>query len=150
MEFRSVKIDPNALPTGDADPDDVEMLEDLVLAAIHDAVAKAQSVSQDAATGRFSKVLAFLYGLTAYAVFFITILYAIGFVTGLVVPKDIDMGEPASLGEALVINLALMALSPHSHAAVSCCARTRKTRRSRERVVCRLGWSCRGALGPGS
>ena len=48
MEFRAVKIDPSALPAGDADPDDVEMLEDLVLAAIHDAVAKAQSVSQDA------------------------------------------------------------------------------------------------------
>jgi len=48
MEFRSVKIDPGALPTGDPDPDDVEMLEDLVLAAIHDAVTKAQSVSQEA------------------------------------------------------------------------------------------------------
>jgi DNA-binding YbaB/EbfC family protein len=48
MEFRSVKIDPSALPAGGADPDDVEMLEDLVLAAIHDAVAKAQSVSQEA------------------------------------------------------------------------------------------------------
>jgi DNA-binding YbaB/EbfC family protein len=48
MEFLSVKIDPSALPGGDAAADDVEMLEDLVLAAIHDAVAKAQSVSQQA------------------------------------------------------------------------------------------------------
>jgi nucleoid-associated protein EbfC len=48
MEFRSVKIDPSALPGGDPDPDDVEMLEDLVLAAIHDAVAKAQAISQEA------------------------------------------------------------------------------------------------------
>ena len=50
MEFRSVTIDPAALPTGDPapDPDDVEMLQDLVLAAIHDAVTKAQSVSQEA------------------------------------------------------------------------------------------------------
>jgi len=74
-----------------------------------------QFVSQDAATSRFSKVLAFVYGLTAYAVFFITILYAIGFVTGLVVPKDIDMGEPASLGEALAIDLALMSLFAVQH-----------------------------------
>lgn len=46
MEFRSVKIDPSAV-----DPDDVEMLEDLVLAAIHDAVAKAQELSQQAMGG---------------------------------------------------------------------------------------------------
>ena len=37
LEFRSVSIDPSAV-----DPEDVSMLEDLVLAALHDAVAKAQ------------------------------------------------------------------------------------------------------------
>lgn len=36
MEFRSVTIDPTVV-----DPDDVEMLEDLVLAAVRDAVDKA-------------------------------------------------------------------------------------------------------------
>ncbi len=41
MEFRSVTIDPGAV-----DPDDVEMLEDLVLAAIRDAVAQAQDAQQ--------------------------------------------------------------------------------------------------------
>ena len=35
MEFRSVEIDPSAV-----DPDDVEMLQDLVLAALHDATAQ--------------------------------------------------------------------------------------------------------------
>ena len=46
MEFRSVKIDPSAV-----DPNDVDLLEDLLLAAIHDAVAKAQDVSQQALGG---------------------------------------------------------------------------------------------------
>ena len=46
MEFRSVKIDPSAV-----DPDDVEMLEDLVLAAIHDAVAQVNQLSQQAMGG---------------------------------------------------------------------------------------------------
>ena len=44
MEFRSVSIDPKAV-----DPDDVSMLEDLVLAALNDAVAQAQDASQAAA-----------------------------------------------------------------------------------------------------
>jgi len=43
MEFRSVRIAPEAV-----DPDDVEMLEDLVLAALHDAVAQAQELQQGA------------------------------------------------------------------------------------------------------
>ena len=46
MEFRSVTIDPAAV-----DPDDVELLEDLVLAAIHDAVAKVNELSQQAMGG---------------------------------------------------------------------------------------------------
>jgi DNA-binding YbaB/EbfC family protein len=43
MEFRSVTISPDAV-----DPDDVEMLEDLVLAAIHDATGKVQELQQGA------------------------------------------------------------------------------------------------------
>jgi DNA-binding YbaB/EbfC family protein len=46
MEFRSVTIDPAAV-----DPDDVEMLEDLVLAALHDAVAKVRELSARAMGG---------------------------------------------------------------------------------------------------
>lgn len=46
MEFKSVKIDPSAV-----DPDDVDMLEDLVLAAIHDAVGKVNALNQQALGG---------------------------------------------------------------------------------------------------
>ena len=46
MEFQSVHIEPDAV-----DPDDVGMLEDLVLAAIHDAVAKVNELSQQAMGG---------------------------------------------------------------------------------------------------
>jgi DNA-binding YbaB/EbfC family protein len=46
MEFQSVHIDPDAV-----DPDDVSMLEDLVLAAIHDAVGKVNELSQQAMGG---------------------------------------------------------------------------------------------------
>jgi nucleoid-associated protein EbfC len=46
MEFQSVHIDPDAV-----DPEDVSMLEDLVLAAIHDAVGKVNELSQQAMGG---------------------------------------------------------------------------------------------------
>ena len=46
MEFTGVTIDPSAV-----DPDDVTMLEDLVLAALHDAVAKAGALSEEAMGG---------------------------------------------------------------------------------------------------
>ena len=46
MEFRGVTIDPSAV-----DPDDVAMLEDLVLAAVRDAVAKAGAISEKAMGG---------------------------------------------------------------------------------------------------
>ena len=36
------------------------------------------------------KLIALLYGLVAYVAFFVAILYAIGFVTGLFVPKTIE------------------------------------------------------------
>jgi DNA-binding YbaB/EbfC family protein len=46
MEFVGVSIDPSAV-----DPDDVAMLEDLVLAAIHDATKKAAELSEQAMGG---------------------------------------------------------------------------------------------------
>jgi DNA-binding YbaB/EbfC family protein len=46
MEFLSVKIRKDAV-----DPDDVELLEDLVLAALHDAVARVNEGQQSALGG---------------------------------------------------------------------------------------------------
>ena len=46
MEFRSVTIAPAAV-----DPNDVEMLQDLVLAALHDATAKLEELQRDVTEG---------------------------------------------------------------------------------------------------
>lgn len=66
--------------------------------------------------GRF---IAFLYGLVAYAVFFGTFLYAIGFVNGIVVPKTIDTGAAVSVPEALVVNLLLMSVFAIQHSVMA-------------------------------
>jgi protein-S-isoprenylcysteine O-methyltransferase Ste14 len=66
-----------------------------------------------------SKVLAFVYGLAAYVVFFFTFLYAIGFVSGLVVPKTIDTGMVVPVAEAIIVNLLLMSLFAIQHSVMA-------------------------------
>jgi protein-S-isoprenylcysteine O-methyltransferase Ste14 len=66
-----------------------------------------------------NRIIAFLYGLAAYLVFFFTFLYAIGFVTGLLVPKTIDTGTVVPLAEALIINVLLMSLFAIQHSVMA-------------------------------
>jgi protein-S-isoprenylcysteine O-methyltransferase Ste14 len=65
------------------------------------------------------RVIAFLCGLAAYAVFFVTFLYAIGFVEGMVVPKAIDTGATVGTAEALVVNLVLMSIFAIQHSVMA-------------------------------
>jgi protein-S-isoprenylcysteine O-methyltransferase Ste14 len=65
------------------------------------------------------KLIAFLYGLVAYLVFFVAILYAIGFVTGFLVPKTINSGPVVPTGEAILVNLLLMALFAVQHSVMA-------------------------------
>ena len=65
------------------------------------------------------KFIAFLYGLASYLFFFVTLLYAIGFVEGLIVPKAIDSGPVVPLTEALIVNLLLMSLFAIQHSVMA-------------------------------
>jgi protein-S-isoprenylcysteine O-methyltransferase Ste14 len=66
-----------------------------------------------------SRVLAFIYGLAVYAVFFVTFLYAIGFVADFAVPKTIDSGAAGPVVEAIIINLILMSVFAIQHSVMA-------------------------------
>jgi methanethiol S-methyltransferase len=82
-------------------------------------MTETQLFSPAAPGNRTLKFAAFLFGAVAYLTFLITVLYAIGFVLGVAVPKTIDSGAISPLGPALAVNLALMALFAVQHSVMA-------------------------------
>ena len=82
-------------------------------------MSQVHTIGPDFTSSRSFKFIAFIYGTASYLVFFGTILYAIGFVMGLVVPKTIDTGTSKSVTEAVVVNLLLMSLFAVQHSVMA-------------------------------
>jgi methanethiol S-methyltransferase len=82
-------------------------------------MTQSQIFSPDSGSHPIARIVAFLYGIAAYFLFFITFLYAIGFVSGLVVPKAIDDGAAGRAMEAAIVNLILLSIFAIQHSVMA-------------------------------
>jgi protein-S-isoprenylcysteine O-methyltransferase Ste14 len=82
-------------------------------------MTQIQAISEEMKGSPVGRFLAFVYGFASYAIFFVTFLYAIGFVSGLMVPKTIDSGAVGPMPEAIIVDLVLMSVFAIQHSVMA-------------------------------
>ncbi|MFL6796780.1 MAG: methanethiol S-methyltransferase [Xanthobacteraceae bacterium] len=82
-------------------------------------MAQTEMLVHDIRCHPAARLGAFLYGLASYGTAVLTICYAVGFVSALLVPKTIDSGVAGDPLHAAAVNLLLMALFALQHSVMA-------------------------------
>ena len=82
-------------------------------------MTQTQAISQPVVANPVGRLVALLYGIASYVLFLVTFVYAIGFVSGRVVPKTIDTGTADPTLGAFVIDILLMSLFAIQHSVMA-------------------------------
>jgi protein-S-isoprenylcysteine O-methyltransferase Ste14 len=75
--------------------------------------------SEPGAGGLLARFAGLVYGATSYLVFLGAFLYAVGFVSGVIVPKTIDSGTPTPPISAIVTDLILLTVFAVQHSGMA-------------------------------
>ena len=67
----------------------------------------------------FRRASVLAYGVVAYALFLGVLLYTIGFLAGVGVPKDVDDGTPGPAWLAVLVNAGLLTLFAVQHSVMA-------------------------------
>jgi len=65
------------------------------------------------------RITIFTYGVICYAIFFATFCYACGFVGNIIVPRSIDSTPVIPMSQALIVNIALLAVFAIQHSVMA-------------------------------
>jgi len=84
-----------------------------------DMILESDAAAAETRGHPIGRLMALLYGAASYVAAFSTLLYTIGFVSSLMVPKTIDTGAAVPLAEALVVDLLLISLFALQHSVMA-------------------------------
>src|SRR5258708_23659906 len=86
---------------------------------IEPAFEKSEELNTGSPSGFGMRFLGLCYGTVAYTIFLATFLYAMGFISGIAVPKTVDSGVAPPISRAILVNMLLLGVFAIQHSGMA-------------------------------